>query len=307
MSSPTLPVAVLGAGLLAERIADRIDARADLRVAARKSTAQTPPEDTKCVVYVPNFAEITADTPKAVLAQLLRDGYDVISTAPLDGRIPLTDLLDACRTGHSTFHAPGAFQATIAARLVRSLAEVTRGIRRLELVEELDLPQDGVYPWNALHDIGIATTDTDAAAVGAAAVDGYYTAGLRVLHEAAFPGPADPAAAPSTSVDVITDDSGTVREVIVDRYLGPRLSYRSIWTTATADRAPLRYRLVTTTETAKGTANVRFRFTDGLHPADHLTCVNVVDAIRPIHEHEPGIARRDLSITRLLPDDRLFG
>ncbi|MFD8250349.1 hypothetical protein [Nocardia sp. NPDC059691] len=32
-----------------------------------------------------------------------------------------------------------------------------------------------------------------------------------------------------------------------------------------------------------------------------------VDAIRPIHDHAPGIARRDLSITRSRPDERLCG
>lgn len=68
-----------------------------------------------------------------------------------------------------------------------------------------------------------------------------------------------------------------------------------------------RVKLITTTDTAKGTAHFRFRRTDGLHSADHLTCVNAVDAIRPVHSHDPGVARRDLSITRLMPDDRLSG
>ncbi|MEU1545567.1 hypothetical protein [Nocardia sp. NPDC005745] len=33
--------------------------------------------------------------------------------------------------------------------------------------------------------------------------------------------------------------------------------------------------------------------------------IGELDAIRPIHEQEPGRARRDLSITGLLLDDRL--
>ncbi|MGW4717112.1 hypothetical protein [Nocardia sp. NPDC004260] len=49
------------------------------------------------------------------------------------------------------------------------------------------------------------------------------------------------------------------------------MSHRSIWITAAADRAPLRYQLITTTDTAKGAANLRFCFPDRLHPADHLT------------------------------------
>ena len=305
MSSPTLAVAVLGAGPLANRIADRIRARADLEVSARTDSTQSPPEETACVVYVPTFAEIAGGTPGEVLPRLLRDGFDVISTAPLDGHVPPAELLDACRAGRSTFHATGAFQATIPARLIRSLTEVTRGIRRVQLVEELDFPETGVYPWGTRHDIGIGTTGPETATAGAAAVDGYYAAGLRVLDDAVFHNAAGTTATPSRTVEVITNSSGTVQKVIVDRELGPGLSYRSIWTTATADRAPLRYRLVTTTDTAKGTANVRFRFTDGLHPADHLTCVNVIEAVRPVHEHGPGIAHRDLSITRVMSDARL--
>lgn len=305
MSSPTLAVAVLGAGPFADRIADRIRARPHLEVSARSETAQSPPEGTACVVYVPTFAEIAADTPSRVLPELLSDGYDVISTAPLDGHVAPAALLDACRTGHSTFHATGAFQATIPARLIRSLTEVTRGIRRVELIEELDFPETGVYPWGSRHDIGIGTTGSETAVAGAAAVDGYYAAGLRVLDDAVFHSAAGTTASPSSTVQVMNDASGAVQKVVVDRELGPGLSYRSIWTTTTEDRAPLRYQLITTTDTARGTANVRFRFTDGLHPADHLTCVNIIEALRPVHEHGPGIAHRDLSITRLMPDARL--
>ncbi|MGW1737578.1 hypothetical protein ACWCPQ_02085 [Nocardia sp. NPDC001965] len=305
MSTPTLAVAVLGAGPLADRITDRIRARADLEVSARTEAAQSPPAGTACVVYLPSFAEIAAGAPEDVLPRLLREGFDVVSTAPLDGHLPPAELLDACRAGRSTFHATGAFQATIPARLIRSLTEVTRGIRRVELIEELDFPETGVYPWGTRHDIGIGAVGPETATAGAAAVDGYYAAGLRVLDDAVFHSAAGTAATPSRTVEVVTNDSGTVQKVIVDRDLGPGLSYRSIWTTADTDRAPLRYQLVTTTDTAKGTANVRFRFTDGLHPADHLTCVNVIEAVRPVHDHGPGIAHRDLSITRVVPDARL--
>lgn len=305
MSSPTLAVAVLGAGLLAERIAERIGARADLEVTACTPASQAPPAGTECVVYVPAFAEITGAAPDIVLPQLLRDGFDVVSTAPLDDHVPPPELVDACHAGESTFHATGAFQSTIPARMLRSLAEVTRDIRRVELVEELDFGDAGVYPWDSVRDIGIGTTETATATAAAAAVDGYYAAGLRVLDDAVFAGAAGATATHSSSVEVVTDLDGAVEKVIVGRDLGPTLSYRSIWSAPGADRAPLRYQLVTTTGTARGTANVRFRFTEGLHPADHLTCVNVVEALRPIHAHGPGIAHRDLSITRLVPDDRL--
>ncbi|MEU1981250.1 hypothetical protein [Nocardia sp. NPDC019395] len=307
MSSPALTVAVLGAGLLGDRIADRIGARPGLELAARIPDSPTPPAGTTCVVYVPSFTEITAGAPEAVLPQLLRAGYDVISTAPFDGDVPAPELHEACTAGDSTFHATGAFQATIPARLIRSLTEVTRGIRRVELVEELDLTGTGVYPWGAVGETGIGAADTAAAAACAGAVDGYYTAGLRVLDEVAFAGTAGDAAVPSRTVDVVTGDDGTVEKVIVERELGPSLSYRSIWKAATTDRAPLRYRLTTTTDSAKGTANVRFRCTEGLHPADHLTCVNVVEAIGPVRTRAAGISHRDLSITGLVAGDRLSG
>lgn len=307
MSSSSLPVAVLGTGLLAGPIADRIGARADLTVSARLSGSQAPPAGTACVVYVPSFAEIAADVPAEVLPRLLRAGYDVISTAPQNAHGPQSELADACRAGNTTFHATGAFQTTIPARLIRSLAEVTRDIRRVELVEELDFSGTGVHPWGGPAETGIGGTDTALAATAAALVEGYYTAGLHVLDEAVFGSATARTEIPSTSVEVVTDSGGAIEKVIVDRDLGPALSYRSVWSAATADRAPLRYRLTTTTDIAKGTANVRFKCMAGVHPADHLTCVNAVEAIRPVHEQAAGTAQRDLSINHLVPDERLTG
>ncbi|WP_280398341.1 hypothetical protein [Nocardia carnea] len=285
MVSPTLAVAVLGDSPLADRIADRIDARAGLTVHARiHPGSPVPPPGTDCVAYIPSFAEIAADAPRTVVPGLLREGYDVISTAPVDGYAPDAAIAAACRAGGSAFHATGAFQAAIPGRLIRSLAEVTRGIRRVELVEELDLTASGVYPWETPAELGLGTADTGLPARSAALVDGYYAAGLRVLDETVFGGTATTTATPDRSVEVITDLTGSVQKVVVDRDLGPGLSYRSVWSAATANRAPLRYKLTTTTDSAKGTANVRFKCTEGLHPADHLTCVTVVEAIRPVHE-----------------------
>lgn len=299
MSSPALAVAVLGDGLLADRITDCIGARAGLTVNARIRTgAPVLPGRTDCVVYVPSFAEIAAGAPATAIPGLLRAGYDVISTAPVDGHAPEPAIAGACRAGGSAFHATGAFQATIPARLIRSLTEVTRDIRRVELVEELDLTAGGVYPWSTPAELGIGTTETGCAVRGAALVDGYYVAGLQVLDEVLFGGAAARTAAPGRSVEVVTDSTGAVERVVVDRTLGPALSYRSVWSAATANRAPLRYRLTTTTDSAKGTANVRFKCTEGLHPADHLTCVNVVEAIRPLHERGPGTVHPDLASDR---------
>ncbi len=66
MSSPTLAVAVLGAGLLAGPIADRIDARPDLELTARSADARVLPAGTGSVVYVPSLAEIAAAAPAAI-------------------------------------------------------------------------------------------------------------------------------------------------------------------------------------------------------------------------------------------------
>lgn len=307
MSSPTLTVAVLGAGLLAGPIADRIDTRADLELTTRSADTRLPPPGTGIVVYVPSLAEIAADAPAAILPRLLHEGYDVISTAPQNRHGPQSALTDACRAGQSAFHATGAFQTTIPARLIRSLTEVTRDIRRVELVEELDFTGSGVYPWGPPGEIGIGTVDAALATRGAALVHGYYAAGLGVLDEVVFDGATGSTETPAGPVDVVTDSTGMIEKVIVDRALGPALSYRSIWSAATADRAPLRYRLTTTTDTAKGTANVRFKYMAGVHPADHLTCVNAVEAIRPVHEQAPGVARWDHSAGRPMPGPQLTG
>lgn len=307
MSSSTVTVAVLGTGLLAEPIADRIAARADLELTALITDTQVPPAGTGCLVYVPSFAEIAADAPATLLPHLLRAGYDVISTAPQDSHGPEAALADACQGGNSAFHATGAFQTTVPARLIRSITEVTRDIRRVELVEELDFTGAGVYPWGPPDQVGIGAVDTTVATRAAALVDGYYTAGLHVLDEAVFGSTIGTTESPARTVEVVTDATGTVEKVIVDRDLGPVLSYRSLWSAATADRAPLRYRLTTTTDTAKGTANVRFKCMAGVHPADHLTCVNAVEAIRPVHERAPGAVLQDISATHPVPEGRLIG
>ena len=295
MSSSTVAVTVLGAGLLARPIADRIGARVDLELTARVTEVRVPPAGTGCIVYVPSFAEIAADAPAAILPRLLREGYDVISTAPQNSHGPESALADACHAGNSAFHATGAFQTTVPARLIRSITDVTRDIRRVELVEELDFTGTGVYPWGAPGEVGIGAVDTAVATRAVTLVDGYYTAGLHVLDEAVFGSTTGATETPAGTVDLVTDDTGVVEKVIVHRDLGPALSYRSIWSAATADRSPLRYRLTTTTDTAKGTANVRFKCMAGVHPADHLTCANAVEAIRPVHERTSGAVLRDLA------------
>ncbi|MGW4368334.1 hypothetical protein ACWEKT_22085 [Nocardia takedensis] len=299
MSSHTLTVALVGAGPVVDRLAERIDARPDLRLVARTAATERPPAGTDVVVYVPTPAELAADAPREILTRLLRDGHDVVSTLPAGGPTRAA-LREACAAGESTYHATGAFQSAIGIRSARSLSEVTRDIRRVDLVEELVFPTSAVHPWDTLGDNGISAAAADAVA-------DWYEAGLRVLDEAVFAGAAGADTVVRSEIEVIAGADGAVEKVVVDRELGPRLGYRSVWTVADEVDVPLRYRLTTSTPAGRGTATIEFRFAGGLHPADHLTCVGVLDALRPVHDAEPGIAHRDPSITALIPDARLVG
>lgn len=302
MSTHRIRVTVHGEGPLADRMADRVEARADLTLVARTAGTEQPPTGTECVIYLPGAEEPAAAT--TAVPHLLRAGYDVVTSLPLDERLPEADILDACRAGSSTFHASAGFQSAVAGRMARTLAEVTRDIRRVELIEEVRFPDSGVYPWDSLAGTGLGATDSEAAIAAVRAVTGYYEAGLHVLDEAVFAG-AGAAENVATAVDIEIGDAGQVERVSVHRDLGAQVGYHSIWTRAEPDSVPLRYRLATTTDSASGTATVEFRFTDGLHPGDHLTGVGVLDALRSVNESEPGIARRDLSINYLKSDDRL--
>ncbi|MTE13634.1 hypothetical protein [Nocardia aurantiaca] len=255
MNSP-FPIAVLGAG----RLADRIAAHPDVVVAEPSSAA---------VVL-----HLSADVSEIPFH--LGAGRDVVTALPLDA-LPLDEVRDACRAGASTLHATGGFQSAVAARLTRSLAAATKEITRIDLHEEINLPEDAVYPWDTVPDHVLTA---------------YYFAGLRVLEDAAF------ADVRSEAPVVDTEESGAVHT------LGDRISYRSIRTRGTG-AGPLRYRLVTTTASGTATATVDFHPTDDVHPADHLTCVELLRAVRPVRASKPGIVLRDLRITHLVPDDRL--
>ena len=298
MSSSILPVAVLGTGPLADRLGRRIDARPDLTFAGHFSSPQALPVEIGCACYTP--ALDTNGSDPTVLLHLLETGVHVVSAFP---PAALGDIRAACHTGNSTFHATG-FPSVLAARITRSLSEVTSEIRRVELEEELSLPPTGVYPWNSLARTGIGSHDTAQAKAAAAAVAGYYEAGLRVLDTAVF-GATGADEQPTLSVRVRTTDDGTVDAIIIRRDLGKRLSYRSTWSARTESAVPLRYRFTTSTAAARGTTTVDFHDTEGVHPADQLTTVGLLDAVRPIHDSEPGIVHRDLSITALKPDPRL--
>ncbi|MFF0546420.1 hypothetical protein ACFYTF_26655 [Nocardia thailandica] len=306
MTSHPLAVAVLGSGPLAERLAARIDAAADFRCVQIGPPGPTPPPGADCAVYVPTAEDLRGELPGTLLPLLLRGGVDVVTTLPPGDGPPAAEIHEACRAGGTVFHASGGFQSAVAARVTRSLAAASRGIRRIELVEQIALPDAGVHPWTALSDTGIGSADPDAAAVAAALVNGYYEAGLRVLDAAAFGGVAADNHPLSVSVRTEADADGRVERVEVDRDLGPQLRYRSVWTRHTGDPEPLRYRLRTTTAEAASEATVRFAFDGDLHPADHLTCLDVLTALRALPGVTgPGVLRRDLAITHLKPDEWL--
>lgn len=290
MTTP-LAVAVLGTGPLTDRLAAAVGARADLALAAHLPLTQAPPAGAAVVVLLPAVGEDTGE----VAPRLLRDGFDVICTAPPED---VAAVREACAAAGRTFHATGGFQSQVAARITRSLAAAARDIRHVELVEELALPGDGVYPWATLGDSGIGGSE-DGARAAAAASGGWYAAGLRVLEDGAFGSVTD--AAPAATVDVRTV-GGAVESVTATYTTGDRATFRTVHT---AGDAPLRYRLVTTTAAGRGTATVEFHPTAGIHPADHLTVTAVLDALRPTHESAPGITHHDQAITHLSPDPRL--
>ncbi|UGT61093.1 hypothetical protein [Nocardia asteroides] len=265
MTSP-IPVAVLGTGPLADRIA------------AHPGLVVT--EHSPVVLHLsPDPSELTA---------LLGAGRNVVTALPLHD-LPLAELAEACRAGAATLHATGGHQSAVAARLTRSLAAATGEITRLELIEEIVVPDLGA--------------DADNARTAAEAAAGYYIDGLRTLEDGAFAQRATPT--PAVTIAVTTDGSGAVERVTADHDLGDRIRYRSIRSRSGA--VPLRYRLVSTTAAGTGTATVDFHPVDGVPPAEHLALVELLSAARAIDASPPGIALRDLAITHLAPDDRLAG
>lgn len=263
MTSP-IPVAVLGTGPLAERIA------------AHPGLVVTE--------HSPVVLHLTPDP--AELAALLGAGRNVVTALALHD-LPVAELEEACRAGGATLHATGGHQSAVAARLTRSLAAATRDITRIELIEEIVVPDLGA--------------DADSARAAAEASAGSYFDGLRTLEDGAFTQHDTPT--PTITVEVTTDGSGVVERVTANHALGDRVHYRSIRSRSGA--VPLRYRLVSTTAAGTGTATVDFHPVDGTPPAEHLTLVELLSAARAIDASPPGIAHRDLAITHLAQDHRL--
>lgn len=338
MNPQRISVAILGSGRVADLLAQRIQARRDLSLAAVQATNDTPPADTACVVYLPTSTELVNGSASTRVIALLQAGFNVVSTAPpaalfnadptnsapTNAELTNADLLGACRAGSSTFHGSGGFQSSLATRFNRAFAAITRNIRDVELIEELDIADLPVHPWASVADSGLsggagdaaggAAADPQAVTARALAVEGYYDAGLRTLSEAVFGNPRPEDEISCTAALARRDDTpkrgrsvaqASNEQLVVRRSLGAQVAYDSIWTHRQGGTTPLRYQLNTATDDASGHVTLSFHAEGDTHPADHLTCIGLLSAIRPVVESAPGVLHHDLEINHVKSDERL--
>ncbi|MDQ8038682.1 MAG: hypothetical protein REI12_14770 [Pedobacter sp.] len=307
-----IPVAVLGAGPLADLLAKRVQARSDLQLAGVVATSATPPAGTHTVIYLPVSTEMAAGTSATHINELLRAGFNVVSTLPAEA-LNHADVLAACREGKSTFHGSGGFQSSLATRFNRAFSTITRHIREVELVEELDVESNAAHPWCSCADSGIDEKNAEALQTRTAEVGSYYTAGLNLLSEAVFGKVESKAAIHAAAAHVLPNVLQRPRngveapaQIVVQRTLGDKVTYDSVWTKRDGSSTPLRYRFSTTSADAVGHVVITFHAQGDVRPADHLACTGLLDAIISVQESAPGILRHDLDIWQVKTDDR-FG
>lgn len=313
MNTQPIAVAIVGTGPVADLLTQRIASRADIRLSAQLPTAAQPPAGTNCVLHLPSHAELATGDAAKHITSLLQAGFNVVSTVPPEA-LTSVDLIGACRQGASTFHGSGGFQSSLITRFNRAFASITRNIRNVELVEELDIEDVPTHPWNSPAETGLDESDLQTISARANAIAGYYDAGLHTLATAIFgdPLPSEPTTWSATRAqhsDSIQRTRGglqpTSEQIIVRRELGAHVAYDSIWTRRHGSSAPLRYRLRTTTADAIGNVTITFHAEGSIRPADHLTCTSLLNAIRPVQDSAPGILHHDLDINHVKSDDRL--
>jgi len=300
MNTLSITVAVLGTGSAADLLVERIRARADLRFVGSVAATDDTPAGTDCVVVLPSHRELEDGSAARNVSELLRAGFDVVSTVPPEA-FGETELLDACRAGGSTFHGTGGFQSRLITRFNRAFASISRNIEDVVLVEECALEDD--------------VDLDDARAVEALAAESavLYEAGLRTLSDAVFG--ETPSLDPVTSSAVhLPREDGARRlgsssddrraTLVVRRSLGTRVSYDSAWSRSASGDETLRYQLHTKTADAIGHVDLTFRAEGGTSPRDHLTCAGLLDAIAPVHASAAGVLRHDLAIDFVRPDPR---
>jgi hypothetical protein len=123
-TTPTIAVAVVGDGAVAEHLTGRITERTDFAgiVAADAASADL-------VVFA------TDGPPDAqAVVDALAAGTDVITVSPVPDSAAV---LTACRTGGSTFHATGGHVAALPGYVMRALSGISRGTQSVTLTQEV--------------------------------------------------------------------------------------------------------------------------------------------------------------------------
>lgn len=306
-----ISVAILGSGRIVQLLSQRISSRHDLHLIGVAAIDQEPSADARCVIHLPSSEDMGSGNINPRICSLLRAGFNVVSTVPPEA-LDKAAILAAAREGGSTFHGSGGFQTRLTTRFNRAFASITRNLSKVELVEELDIGDETAYPWPSPVETGLDDTDPQLLASRAGLVRAFYEAGLHALADAAF---ADTQAEQPITEEVYRrqPDHGPARtgktrpddQLRVMRALGSSVTYDSEWTRNSASDTPLRYRLTTTSSDAIGHVTITFQQGGDIHPADHLTCSGLLDALRPVVASAPGILHHDLDIYHVKADDRL--
>lgn len=303
-----ISVAILGTGPLASLLEQRIKSNTLLHFTGSSESVST---GSHCVIYLPTAVALADGTAGARISDLLRSGVNVVSTAPTEA-LQGIDLLAACREGKTSYHGTGGFQSSLVSRFNRAFAAITRNIRDVTLLEELDVEDAPAHPWANSSDAGLDAADSQTLNAQVAQIGGYYDAGLRLLSDAVF---ADSAKDTSATANAARQERTAVQnlraktehdaeQICVCRNLGNKLSYDSVWTKRSGSTTPLRYRFTTRSADAVGHVSINFHAGNGVRPADHLTASGLLDAISAVVKSAPGILRHDLDIWHVKADDR---
>lgn len=296
----SIALSILGEGPVAELLVKRVQQNAGLQLIEQIASSATPSKESTCAVHLPSAEELSSGNAAKQITQLLKAGFNVVSTVPVSA-LDKNSVMAACAEGGTTFHGSGGFQSSLAYRFNRAFSAITRNIRSVELVEELDVTEGGVYPLPSPFSLDMKTEQ----------VEPFYDAGMHTLSEAVLGQSQGDIGFESMSISggesqpVPRNKTPEEDRVIVRRTLGTQLAYDSVWTQPVADRAPLRYQLCTTSSDAAGNVSIHFHGDGYVHPANHLTCNSLLDAISAASNSKPGILHNDLEINYVKPDDRL--
>ncbi len=303
MNTALTHITLLGSGPVADLLAQRITAQKTLHLLAHLATHETPPGQTQCVLYLPTLAEIASGIAASNIIVLLEAGYRVISTLPA-ASLDHTALLAACRAGGTVYHGSGGFQSELVVRFNRAFASITRNIQNVQLIEELDLAALPAYPWDSADDLQSRPQNTDA----------FYQGTLHTLADAIFGDPKLDTPITTNTLHRQHEADGksqrftapsSVHQVEVKRELDAAVAYDSVWRQRQPATPPLQYRLNTCSSDATGTVTLQFHQNSTVHPADHLTCNGLLNAIPAVLASAPGILHHDLEINHVKSDDRL--